>query len=116
MRPWVRSRLTAPTVPQCCPTSQPRTRLCAGSVMTDQEPTELMILFRIVEVLERKMMGDVPDEVEGAATGNIANVVNTFIASSPNFLFSTSREGAIMGDNYTTGQAGSVGPDSSAYD
>ena len=84
--------------------------------MTDQEPTELMILFRIVEVLERKMMGDVPDEVEGAATGNIANVVNTFIASSPNFLFSTSREGAIMGDNYTTGQAGAVGPDSSAHD
>jgi hypothetical protein len=84
--------------------------------MADQEPTELMILFRIVEVLERKMMGGVPDEAESAATGNIANVVNNFIASSPKLVFSTSREGAIMGDNYTTGQAGAVGPHSSAQD
>jgi hypothetical protein len=82
--------------------------------MTEQEPTELMILLRIVEVLGRRMLRDDRDAAESAAAGHVASVVNNFIASSPSLVFETSRERVVMGDNYTTGQAGAVGPFSSA--
>jgi hypothetical protein len=84
--------------------------------MTKQEPTELMILLRIVEVLERRMLRDDRDATE-SATSHVASIVNNIIASSPSLVFETTGEKrVIMGDNYMTGQAGAVGPLSSAQD
>ena len=84
--------------------------------MPDQEPTELAILLKIVEVLERRMLRENQSVPEDAAAGYIANVVNNFIASSPNLAFTGSGEAIMMRDKYTTGQAGAVGPHSSAHD
>jgi hypothetical protein len=83
-------------------------------IMADQEPTELTILLRIVEVLERRMLREHQSAPDDATTGYIANVVNNFIASSPNLAFAGSGEAVIMRDKYTTGQAGAVGPGSIA--
>lgn len=82
--------------------------------MIEQEPTELMILLRIVEVIERKMLRNDRGAADGTAVRHIANVVNNFIASSPNLLFDQSEKRIVMGDSYTTGQAGAVGPFSAA--
>ena len=84
--------------------------------MPDQGPTELMILMRIVEVLERRMLRDDRTMNEDPMAGHIANVVNNFIASSPNLAFTGSSEALVMGDNYTTGQAAAVGPNSSVQE
>ena len=84
--------------------------------MADQEPTELTILLRIVEVLERRMQREPQSGPENATAGYTPNVVNNFIASSPNIAFAQSGKAVIMGDKYTTGQAGAVGPHSSAHD
>lgn len=82
--------------------------------MTEQEPTELMILLKIVQVLERRMLRDNRSGIERDAGSTVASVVNNFIASNPSIMFETSNERIVMGDNYTTGQAGAVGPMSSA--
>src|SRR5689334_24767465 len=84
--------------------------------MADQEPTELTILLRIVEVLGRRLVNDHQSAPENVTAGHSSNVVNNFIASSPNLAFTRSGEAIIMGDKYTTGQAGAVGPHSSARD
>jgi hypothetical protein len=61
--------------------------------MTEQEPTDNMILMRIVEVIgRRKLHAD-----QGVFDEN---------SSRPNVV--------ILGDQYTTGQAGAVGPNSSS--
>lgn len=83
--------------------------------MADQEPTELMILLKIVEVLGRSLLRE-DKAAHEAAVGHIANVVNNFIASSPNLAFAQAEGDVIMGDNYTTGQAGAVGPNAHAHD
>ena len=77
--------------------------------MTDQEPTELMILLKIVEVVGSKMLRDGKTASDEVAVGHIANVVNNFIASSPNLAFAGPGEGVIMGDSYATGPAAAVG-------
>jgi hypothetical protein len=80
--------------------------------MSDQEPTELMILLRIVEVLERRMLREdrtIPDD---PTAGHISNIVNNFIASS-NYVETSG--GAIMRDQYNVNQAGAVGPGSTAH-
>ena len=84
--------------------------------MANQGPSELTILLRIVEVLEHRMLREERLQPEDALAGHIANVVNNFIASSPNVAFTRPGEAVIMGDKYTTGQAGAVGPHSSAHD
>jgi hypothetical protein len=84
-------------------------------IMADQELTELTILLRIVEVLERRMQREHQSAPENIVPGYTANVINNFIASSPNLAFARSGEAVIMGDQYTTGQAGAVGPHSSAH-
>jgi hypothetical protein len=47
---------------------------------------------------------------------HIANVINNFIASSSTLAFGGLGEGVVMGDSYRTGQAGAVGPNSTAHD
>jgi hypothetical protein len=83
--------------------------------MVDQEPTERMILLRIVEILGQSMLREDRDPTDNAA-GHFGNVVNNIISSSPNLSFVASREAVLMSDSYTTGQAGAVGPHSSARD
>ena len=80
--------------------------------MSDQEPTELMILMRIVEVVGQRMLRDDQRIDESSTIGHIANVVNNFIASSPNVAITGSSESLTVGDKYMTGQAGAVGPHS----
>jgi hypothetical protein len=84
--------------------------------MADQEPTELMILLKIVEVLGHRLLRDERSAHEEAAVSHVANVVNNFIASSPNLAFAHVDGDIKMGDNYTTGQAGAVGPRAHAHD
>jgi len=85
--------------------------------MIEQEPTELMILLRIVEVLERRMLRRDRDPVESATASQVANVVNNILTSPQSVVFEAMGEKrVIMGDNYMTGQAGAVGPFSSARD
>jgi hypothetical protein len=83
-----------------------------GSAVAE-DPTELQILLRIVEVIDRRMETHTePSQLP--AGGYLANIVNNFIASSPDVMIES---GDIdMGDSYTVGQAGAVGPGASAQD
>ena len=84
--------------------------------MSDQEPTELMILMKVVELVGRKMLQNEQDSNNPITTGYIANVVNNFIASSPNLAFAGSTGSLSIGDKYLTGQAGAVGPNAYAQE
>ncbi len=76
-----------------------------------EDPTELQVLLRVVEVIDRRM------QARGALTeapvgGYLANIVNNFIASKSDITIEAG--GIDMGDSYTVSQAGAVGPYASA--
>lgn len=78
-----------------------------------EDPTELQVLLRIVEVIDRRM------QAQGALTnapvgGYLANIVNNFIASEAEVRIESG--GIEMGDSYTVSQAGVVGPHATARD
>ena len=83
--------------------------------MSNHEPIDLLILLKIVEYISRRGEGS-----ESHDKVNVAQVINVFNhlsgdASIGNLLNSGGFIGdASLGDRYTIGQAGAVGPDSLA--
>jgi hypothetical protein len=80
-------------------------------MMTDQQPTELAILLKIVEVIDRRLAGSGVNPQQAS----MSNVVNNFIASISNLTLRETKEIMVMRDSYATGQAGAVGPQSSGH-
>lgn len=84
--------------------------------VTDEDDLELKIIFRIIEILDRKSRRLGPgSDFSNPSLSRSANIVNNFLASTHHISFNQSEEGISMNDDtYTVGQAGAVGRNATA--
>jgi len=82
--------------------------------VSDQELNELTILLKIVEVIDRRWSSKEVGSTDNSAVGYVATVMNNYIAPSASVAFTGSGDSVNMRDKYEVGQAGAVGPNSSA--
>jgi hypothetical protein len=83
-----------------------------------EEPNELTILLRVVEVVELSLRKSVDRPLDNNERAQVVRIVNKFGSGSifGSFIQESyqGNEGVSMGDQYTVGQAGAVGPSSHA--
>ena len=85
--------------------------------MAREEPNEFTVLLKIVEVLGESLRaaGESPDERVHAELINVINMLGSGTAVSVmSGDLQLNHQEVTMGDRYTTGQAGAVGPFSQA--
>jgi hypothetical protein len=82
-----------------------------------EEPTELTVLLEVVEAIKLRLLSSSDSQMSNNERAQAVQIVNKFGAVHSFVL--NSQQGdkeVIMGDHYTTGQAGAVGPGSTAHD
>jgi hypothetical protein len=89
--------------------------------MASEEPHPLVVLLRLVDAFETTLRASLPREVTTAERAQIVQITNkigpgSYIASMVQGQVETEQMGVAMGDQYTVGQAGAVGPGAEAHD
>ncbi|WP_154675545.1 hypothetical protein [Parafrankia elaeagni] len=83
--------------------------------MANEEPNKLTVLLKFLEVFELTVL----NEQDGQSLVGTTRIINSQIQSliqNVEKFDGNIREEVFMGDNYTIGQAGAVGPNSHAHD
>lgn len=86
--------------------------------MAEEAPSELTILLKIVEVVELSLRKSGDKQLSNNERTQIVQITNKFGAGSvfESFIQNATQDNqeTTVGDQYTTGQAGAVGPGASA--